>query len=252
MDTVRFGRGIRALRRRRGWRQVDLGRSAGVSQSLIARLERGAADGMTVRSLERIASAVGARLSVRLDFNGEALDRLLDADHASVVEQVMARLRGEGWTCATEVTFSIDGERGSVDVMALWPDLALVLVIEVKTVVPDLQATLATLDRKARLGPRIARQLGWNVTATGRLLVFADERTSRRRVATHAETFAAALPDRGFDLRRSLHSPDPRRPPHGLWFLPRSTEATGRHRIRSQGAGVRAEPAPARRPRADR
>jgi transcriptional regulator with XRE-family HTH domain len=165
MDVIRFGRGLRTLRRRRGWRQVDLAGAVGVSQSLIARLERGGADRLTVRSLDRITAALGARVAVRLDFNGEALDRLLDAGHASLVELVVAAFRAEGWP-ATEVTFAIDGERGAVDVFAWHPPSGVVLAIEVKSVIPDLQGTLTTLDRPTGLDcPRI----GWTLSAVGRV-----------------------------------------------------------------------------------
>jgi transcriptional regulator with XRE-family HTH domain len=231
VDVIRFGRGLRALRRRRGWRQVDLARAGGVSQSLIARVERGGADRLTIRSLDRIANALGARVVVRLDFNGEALDRLLDADHAGIVERVIVALRAAGWTCATEVSFAIDGERGSVDVLARHPPSGIVLVIEVKSVIPDVQGTLMTLDRKARLGTRIARGIGWTPSAVGRVLVVADDRTARRRVAEHAATFAAHLPDRTLAVRRALGAPDPTRPLRGLWFLSGSTQATARHRV---------------------
>jgi transcriptional regulator with XRE-family HTH domain len=84
---------IRALRIRRRWRQVDLATRAGFSQALIARVERGGADRLTVAHLEAIAKEVGARLVVWLDWNGEAGDRLLDADHAAIVERVVAILR---------------------------------------------------------------------------------------------------------------------------------------------------------------
>ncbi len=231
MDTIRFGRGLRALRRRRRWRQVDLAAATGFSQSLIARLERGGADRLTVRSLERIAAGVGARVVIRLDFNGEALDRLLDADHADLVERVVAILQQAGWTCAAETTFAIDGERGSVDVLAWHAGTGVLLVVEVKSVVPDLQGMLGTLDRKARLGPAIARQYGWAVTAAGRLLVIAEGRTARRRVEAHSATFDAQLPDRVAVVRRAIAAPDPSRPIRALWFLPASTHPTARHRV---------------------
>ena len=43
MDVVRFGLGMRALRRRRGWTQDEVGRKARVSRSVVWRLERGQA-----------------------------------------------------------------------------------------------------------------------------------------------------------------------------------------------------------------
>ena len=61
------------------------------------------------------------------------------------------------------------------------PRLSL-LVIEVKSVVPDLQAMLVTLDRKGRLAREIARDRGWQARTITRLLILPDDRTARRRV----------------------------------------------------------------------
>jgi transcriptional regulator with XRE-family HTH domain len=58
MDMVRFGRGIRALRMRRGWRQVDLAVAAGVSQSIVSRIERGLGGRIAVETLSRVAQAL--------------------------------------------------------------------------------------------------------------------------------------------------------------------------------------------------
>src|SRR3990172_1243143 len=106
MDPIRFGLSIRALRRRLRWTQDMLGRRARVSQSLIARVERGGADRVTPIVLRRICDALGARLTVRLDWQGEALDRLLDADHAALVERVVRELQAAGWRGLVEVTFA--------------------------------------------------------------------------------------------------------------------------------------------------
>src|SRR3990172_9566568 len=80
MDPVRLGRQYRALRRRRGWRQVDVASRTGVSKSTIGRIERGEIAGMPLEVLVRVAAVLGARLDVSLRWNGEALDRLLDED----------------------------------------------------------------------------------------------------------------------------------------------------------------------------
>jgi transcriptional regulator with XRE-family HTH domain len=95
MDPVRFGLSIRALRRRRLWTQAELGRRARVSRSAIARIERGEADQFTIRLLTRVASALGARIAIRVLWQGEALDRLLDADHAA--RRVDRRPPDRGW-----------------------------------------------------------------------------------------------------------------------------------------------------------
>ena len=121
MDLVRFGRGIRALRMRRRWRQQDLAAAAGMSRQKVARIELGQGRRTPIGDLERVAEPLGARVDLRLGWNGEALDRLLDGDHARLVELVAAMLRANGWEVAIEVTFWIRGERGSVDILAFDP-----------------------------------------------------------------------------------------------------------------------------------
>jgi transcriptional regulator with XRE-family HTH domain len=112
MDAIRFGLSVRALRRRRSWRHVDLAAHADVSRTAISRVERGRADRLTVRKLQDLADALGARLDWRLLWNSEALDRLLDESHAALVEMVAPWLTSLGWEVATEVPFSI---RASAD-----------------------------------------------------------------------------------------------------------------------------------------
>src|SRR5689334_10383743 len=207
MDLVRFGRGIRALRLRKRWRQVDLAAAAGVSQTVVAMLELGRGRRLAIESYERVAAALDARFDLLLRWNGEALDRLLDQDHAALVEAIAVLLRASGWEVRTEVSFAIRGERGSVGVLAWHAETRTVLVIEVKSVVPDVQATLFGLDRKGRLGREIAGSIGWAEIGVARLLVVNGDRTSRRRIARHATTFEAALPDRLVAVRRWLRAP---------------------------------------------
>ena len=178
-----------------------------------------------------MAEALGARVNLRLDWNGEALDRLLDAEHARLVEQVVHELALVGWVTATEVTFAIAGERGAVDVVAWHPSTSTVIVIEVKSVVPDVQAMLAGLDRKARLAMPIARSQGWSPRAVGRLLVIRETRTSRRRIEAHRETFGSHLPDRNVAVRQWLRAPSAMSLLRGLWFVPDVHGPNTRHRV---------------------
>jgi transcriptional regulator with XRE-family HTH domain len=231
MDAVRSGLGVRALRRRRGWTQEQLAGKCGLAQTAISRIERGFADRFTVQTLARVVAALGARISVRLLSQGEDLDRLLDADHAAIVERVTKYLQARGWEVVPEATFSIYGERGSIDILAFHPATGALLVIEVKSVVPDVQATLAGIDRKARLAERVARERGWRVTSVSRWLVLPGDNTSRRRVANHAATFRAALPGRTVAMRR--WSAAPHGSVAGIVFVPPSTQQTGRHRVRA-------------------
>lgn len=241
MEPVRFGRQVRALRRRRGWRQIDLSRAARSSRNRVSRVELGHADEMTVAALDAIAHALGARLNLTLSWNGEALDRLLDADHAALVEIVAATLRDLRWEVAVEVSFSLGGERGSIDVLAFHRPTGTVLVVEVKSVVPDIQATVFTLDRKTRLALDIARQRGWDGRAVGRLLVVGESRTSRRRVAEHTATFDAAFPARTIEVKRWLRRPDPKGGFSGLWFLAHDRGVSARHKVVAQRRRVERE-----------
>ena len=232
MDAVRFGLGLRALRRRRRWTLRRLGLVSGTSASAVQRIERGGAERVPVHTLAAVAAALGASVSVRLLWQGEGLDRLLDQAHADLVEAIVGILRADGWEVVPEASFNVDGERGSIDVLAYHAPTGSLLVIEVKSVVPDLQAMLMALDRKVRVAGRLARANGWPVSTVSRVLVLPDDRTARRRVEGHAATFGAALPSRTVAVRRWIRAPVGSIA--GILFLRlRGTrrEGGGRHRV---------------------
>ncbi|MHB8892923.1 MAG: helix-turn-helix domain-containing protein [Candidatus Limnocylindrales bacterium] len=233
MDPVRFGLAMRALRRRRAWTQQQLADRADVSRSTVQRIERGGADAFTGRVIRSMAVALGARFDQRLTWQGEALDRLLDADHAAIVERVIRWLRSEGWEAVPEATFAINGERGSIDILAFHPETGTLLVVEVKSVVPDMQGLLAGVDRKARVAPAIARERSWNVRNVGRLVVLPDDRTARRRVESHRATLDAALPVRTAAVRAWARKPQGAM--SGILFLADDGARRPRHRIAVDG-----------------
>lgn len=218
MQGVAIGRAIRALRIRLGLRQADIATAASVSRSLIVAIERGALGSVNLRRLESICEALGASLDVRVRWHGEGLDRLLDEAHAQLVERLVTRLRRVGWECAVEASFNEYGERGSVDVLAWHLATRSLLVCEVKSLIPDAQATLMPLDRKARLGSKIARGRGWQPDHVSRLLVVTDTSTTRRRVTALDATFRTAFPVRGVGVSRWLR--EPTGAISGLLFLP--------------------------------
>ncbi len=179
-----------------------------MSRSLVAAIDRGQIDGVTVASLVRVAGALGADVEIRLRWRGEQLDRLTDEAHAALVEATVARLVRDGWLVDVEVSFSIWGERGSIDVLGFHPPSGSLLVVEVKSVVPDSQSTLHGLDRKARLAHEIAKDRPWAIRSVSRVLVVGASATSRRRIARLARTYDAALPARGATVRRWLAQPN--------------------------------------------
>jgi transcriptional regulator with XRE-family HTH domain len=121
MDRFRFGRAVRALRQRCGWRQVDLAERAGLSQSFVSRTELGQIGPSALDDLIAIATALDGQLTLDFRWRGEQLDRLVDEAHATLVDQVVSVYREARWDVAVEVTFSIFGERGSIDVFAWHP-----------------------------------------------------------------------------------------------------------------------------------
>lgn len=232
VDPVRVGLSIRALRRRRGWTQEELGRRAGMSRSAVSRIERGEADRLSLRALANVTAVLGARIRIQVLWQGEELDRLLDRDHAHLVEWVVRRLTADGWEVAPEATFRVGSERGSIDVLAWHPATGHLLIVEVKSVVPDVQATLAGVDRKARVAVAVARQRGWPAGPVSRILVLPDDRTARRRLSRFAATFGKAFPARTIEIRRWLAAPD-----HsiaGVMFVANATQTGARHRVALQ------------------
>jgi transcriptional regulator with XRE-family HTH domain len=207
MDVV-LGKSFRALRIRRGLRQTDLARLAHVSRGMISKIERGEIAAVPLRVLRAVAGALGASVDLKLRWHGEGLDRLLDEAHARLVDATVVLLREGGWDVAVEVSFAILGERGSIDVLAWHEATGSLLVIEVKSVVPDSQAMLHGLDRKARLAPQLAEERGWECRNVGRLLVAGESSTARQRISRLAATYDTALPDRNVEVRRWIRKPD--------------------------------------------
>jgi transcriptional regulator with XRE-family HTH domain len=205
MAPERIGRILRTLRHERGWTQATLGRRSGCSASVISRVERGNLRACSLSTLHRLFEAFDARLVLSVTWRGGQLDRLLDADHALLGER-WARVRGTRWEIAAEVTYNEHGDRGSVDELAFDPGTGTLLVVELKTGLYDGGGTVAKLDEKARLAPKLARRLGWEVRRVVPALVIAETRTSRRRVEQHARIFGR-LECRGRAARAWLRTP---------------------------------------------
>jgi transcriptional regulator with XRE-family HTH domain len=174
MDGLRIGRSVRAIRIHHRWRQADVAERAHVSRSFVSKIERGQIRASDLDRLERVCLALGAELDLRVRWRGEGLDRLLDEAHAILVDRFVRELVASGWEAAVEVTFNHFGDRGSIDIFGWHPTTRSILVVEVKSVVPDSQGTLMPLDRKARLAPVIGHERGRQSTTVSKLLVVAD------------------------------------------------------------------------------
>ncbi|MCU0505802.1 MAG: helix-turn-helix domain-containing protein [Chloroflexi bacterium] len=251
MQDDRFGRVVHALRRRLGLRQSDVALRAGVPQSTVSRIEHGALDRLQVGTVRAVAEAVGSTWEPAVRWRGGELDRLIDERHAILVGAISKRLAAYGWDVEQEVTFSIYGERGSIDLLGWHAETRQLLVVEAKTMLASLEETLRRQDVKVRLARRIATDR-YDRTAAGvsALLVFPDSSTVRRRVARHAAVLDRAYPLRGGQLRAWLREPDGRAA--GLMFLSsiapddggrgRGARTASQRPVRSRARGVRPPP----------
>jgi transcriptional regulator with XRE-family HTH domain len=207
MDDRRFGAAVRALRPRRNWRQWDLAERAGVSASVISRLERGHAETLALATLRRIATCLDIGIDLVPRWRGGDLDRVLAARHAALADAVVADLAALGWTVRPEVTFSSWGERGSIDLLAYHPALRALLVIELKTELVDPHGLIAQVDRYRRHAPGIAASLGWMPAARGTWVIVAETTLNRRRLASHRALLRAGFPSNGREIAAWLRTP---------------------------------------------
>lgn len=206
----RVGAAIRAVRRRRGLRQADVAREAGTSPSTVCRIEHGHLASYSFRTTDRVAATLGIRLDIVPRWRGGELDRLLNSGHSAMHEVVARRLGAmPGWRFAPEVSFSFYGERGVIDVLAWHEARRMLLVVELKTAIVDVQDLLASMDRRRRLAARIGRERGWATdgATVSAWVVIADTRTNRARLAAHSAVLRAAFPADGRTIPGWLADP---------------------------------------------
>ena len=103
---------------------------SGSSRAAVSRIERGGLRGVPVGVIERLADALGASIELTVRWQGEQMDRLVDAGHARLQEQAAVLLASNGWLVRSEVSFNHYGDRGRVDVLAFHPSARTLIVVE--------------------------------------------------------------------------------------------------------------------------
>ena len=204
--------------RRVGGRRTSPG-PAGLSRGALARIEQGHGSRVTVATLDRIAAALEPGSSAGSRGMAKALDRLLDAAHAALVERIVrAWSRRGGWSrprCRSTTSGSRLGRRSR-----LRSATGVLLVVEAKSVVPDLQAMLADASTGRRDSAPESRSARVDRQVVARP---ARHRGASNRTAPGGAAFRDVLqrPFRTEDraVRAWLAAPDPRQPLRGLWFL---------------------------------
>jgi Holliday junction resolvase-like predicted endonuclease len=132
--------------------------------------------------------ALDGYLSVEVQASGER--PLRDARHAELQNRVARSLRSDGWIVDTERSFNHFGDRGRIDILAYHLARRILLVVEIKSRLHDVQDTLGRLDVKLRVAPRLAADRAWAPFVVVPALIIREDRTSRRRVHAHDALFA--------------------------------------------------------------
>ncbi len=216
-DDDRLAQASRALRRRAHLSQQQLAgpRLSRRRQHLLA---DGQAGRLQLDDIREHFRKLGATVRVTAWFDGATLDRLIDAEHAAVMDAAVRELTRYQWPAAAEVTFSEWGERGSIDVFAGREAERVVIVGEIKSAWGSIEQTLRSIDVKVRLAPAIAeKRFGWKPFVVSALLIFPEDPTARRIARQHATTLNTVFPARNLAIRRWLRKPSG--PLRGLWFL---------------------------------
>jgi transcriptional regulator with XRE-family HTH domain len=209
VDDARIGRSLRELRRRKGLRQVDVAQRADVSQGTVSLVERGHISRLSLATLRKVFAVVEAGFESTVIWRGGALERLLDQRHSALVAATIPLLRRLDWTVAVEVTYSVYGERGSIDILAVSAALRIALVIEVKTELTSVEQLGRKLDEKVRLvRTSLCRErFGWRPRVVGRLVILPATDTARRAVERNESVLQALFPARGSEVRSWLRNP---------------------------------------------
>jgi transcriptional regulator with XRE-family HTH domain len=208
VDDVKVGALFRALRIRRGWRQADLAARAQVSRSAISRIERGDLGRISLATLRSVARALDATIELVPRWQGANVDRVLNAGHARLHEAI-ARLLDSiaDWEHAPEVSFSIYGERGVIDILAFHAPSKSLLVVELKTEIASIEDLLTVMSRRRRLAAQIGAERGWQALAVSTWVVIRESEADRRRIRRFASTLRAAFPANGHAIRSWLRHP---------------------------------------------
>ncbi|MEX2011407.1 MAG: helix-turn-helix domain-containing protein [Chloroflexota bacterium] len=231
VDDRRAALTIRALRVRRHWRQKDLAARAGVSRQLVTKIESARFESVSLRAVRMVVAALGGSAEVLIRAPGGDADRTLNAGHAAMHEAAARLFRQlNGWVTAPEVTFSIYGERGVIDILAWHAASRTLLVVELKTLLVDINDLMGSMDRRRRLATRMARERGWFAIQVSVWVAVADTSTNHRRLQDHASVLRTAFPDDGRTLRRWL--PQPRGSVAVLSFLSAATSGGAKHDFR--------------------
>ena len=192
---------VRGGRTALGRSQADVARRAGVSASVVSRMEAGTAEHVGLRAACSVLEAVGIDARLLLEGPTVLTDRSQrDAVHARLCGHLAGRLAALGWETAVEVEVSQGRIHGFVDVMAFRPADRSLVCDETKSEIHDAGAIIRTLRWYANHAWDAARAMGWKPARVVPILTVLDSghvaaslRENRRLVETAFPVRAAQL-----------------------------------------------------------
>lgn len=199
---------IKRARASVGWSREELASRANTSPTRIWRLETADPAAFELGSVDRVLCAMGLRLN--LEIHGLHLaerEAQRDLVHAAAVAALAGRLRRAGWRVIAEVPTGALAPTGWMDIVAYRPSDNAVLVIEVKTAIPDAGDVMRQVTRYEIEAPWAAMRQGWQPSLIRVALVVLDTQEATRTVAANRELFKAAFTGRPQDLAAWILDP---------------------------------------------
>jgi transcriptional regulator with XRE-family HTH domain len=182
---------LRQARIDRGLSQRDVAAAAGIDQSYLSRVERGARE-PSLETLALLATALGTEPSLRL-YPADG-PRVFDRTQAPMIE-ALVRMADPRWRAALEVAVSRPA-RGVIDAVLRDPANADVVAVEAQGELRRVEQQLRWAGMKADALPS-ARGWPWDLTqppTVHRLLVLRSTRATREVVRALPELFRTAYP----------------------------------------------------------
>lgn len=184
---------MRRARLRRGWTQAELGRRAGLAQTTVSKLERGAGGSLSLESWQQVALVLA--LAFHVELGRDALEEPADAGHLAVQELVLRLARRHHYGRTYELATRPVNPSLAVDVGLADDRNRRLLQIECVNVFGNVNAAVRSSDRKRAEADALAAVTGDGTGYTiHQCWVVRSTRRNCALVARYPEIFATAFP----------------------------------------------------------
>lgn len=191
-----------------GWSQRELADLAHVSRAAVWRLETNQKAGVDLDVIDGVLHELGLRITLEVEGQHVAARRgQRDLVHSRLVARLAARLRRLGWLVATEVPTGPSAPTGWIDILAFRAADNALLVIEVKTTIPDAGDLLRQVSRYEREATWAAQRQGWQPTTTRVAVVVLDTAEVREALDGNRDLLGTAMPGDPRVLEAWIHAP---------------------------------------------